>query len=192
MSTALQESSLPKDVLLSPIVAFLGVVILAGFLPPHPLLREVSSMPRLLEQPPAQALQGRDSWSPLTHFPYLRVTHFRSIKGLEPVLGWKLALLVVGNCAVFPLREQTGEGSMAPRLGFKLSPQAQMGVCHWQWSRNVSRQAGTHLPGDLGLQVKERTCASLVCPVSVWLWVREAWDAGVDWVLRQSRRRAQS
>lgn len=119
-------------------------------------------MPRLLQWPPAQALQGRDSWSPLTHFPYLRVTHFHSIKGLELVLGWNLALLVVGDCAVFPCGNRVGRAPLHLRLGFKLSPQAQMGVCPWQGSRNVSGQAGTHFPGDLGLQVEECTCVSLV------------------------------
>ena len=65
-------------------------------------------MPRPLRWPRAQALQGRDSWSPLAHFLYLRVTHFHSIKGSEPVLGWELAPPVVGDRAVSPRGDRVG------------------------------------------------------------------------------------
>lgn len=90
-------------------------------------------MPRPLRWLRAQALQGRDSWSPLAHFLNLRVTHFHSIKGSEPVLGWELAPPVVGDCAGLPLWGQSGEGSVAPPgWGSKLSLRG-------QWERVTGR-----------------------------------------------------
>lgn len=124
-------------------------------------------MPRLLERPPAQALQGRDSWSPLTHFPYLRVTHFCSIKGLEPVLGWKLALLVVGNCAVFPLRERSGEGSMAPQAGVQAvspSPDGSVSLATVPKCEQAGRNTSPWGSGTSGQRVHVcQPCVSCLC-----------------------------
>lgn len=73
--------------------------------------------------------------------------------------GRKLALLVVGDS--LPCGNRVARALLYPGLGLKLS---QVGVCNWRGSWNKRGKAGTHFPGDLGLQVVECTCDSLVCP----------------------------
>lgn len=183
MSAALQECSLPKDVLLSPILAFLGIVIVAGFLPsPSPFDRSQLNA-QTVTVATSSSSSGKGQLESPHPFSLFKGDSFSFYKRLGACAGLEVGSAGCGRLCCIPLREQSGEGSIAPQAGVQAvspSPDGSVSLARVPKCERAGRNTFPWESGTSGRRVHVRQPC---CTVSIWLWVRETWDAGVHWVL---------